>query len=70
MFILQHFDLDFKFWLKINVLNFVVVVILSQKEFNKLFYFVIYIFKIMFSTEFNYKIYNKELLIIIWVFEK
>ena len=70
MFILRHFDFDFEIWLKINVSNFVVIVILSQKKFNELFYLVIYMFKIMFSAEYNYEIYNKELLIIVRVFEK
>ena len=70
MLILRHFDFDLEIWLKIDVSDFVVVVILSQKELDELFYFVTYMFKIMFSAECNYEIYDKELLIIVRVFEK
>ena len=70
IFILRHFDFNFKIWLKINVSDFVVTVIFLQEKLDELLYFVIYIFKIMFSIECNYEIYDKELLIIVWVFEK
>ena len=70
MLILRHFNLDLETWLKIDVSDFVVAVILSQKKFDELLYFVVYIFKIMFSAECNYEIYDKELLIIVRVFEK
>ena len=70
MLILQYFNLNFKIWLKINILNFVVTVILSQKEFDELFYFIIYMFKTRFSVEYNYKIYNKKFSIIVRSFEK
>ena len=70
MLILRYFDFDFEIWLKIDVSDFVVIVILSQKEFDKLLYLVIYMFKIIFSVECNYEIYDKKLLIIVWVFKK
>ena len=70
IFILRHFDLSLEIQLKIDVSDFVVIIILSQKEFDKLLYFVTYMFKIMFSVECNYEIYDKELLIIIWVLKK
>ena len=68
--ILRHFNSDFKTWLKIDVFDFVVVVILSQKKVDELFYFVIYMLKIMSSVECNYEIYNKEFLIIVRIFKK
>ena len=70
MSILRHFNFNFETWLKIDVFDFVVIIILSQKEFDELLYFVIYMSKIMSSVECNYEIYDKELLIIVRVFEK
>ena len=70
MSILQHFNFDLEIWLKTDVFDFVVVIILSQKEIEKLFYFIIYMSKIMSSVECNYEIYNKKFLIIVRIFEK
>ena len=70
MSILRHFNLNFEIWLKIDVFDFVIIVILSQKKFDELFYFVIYMSKIISSAECNYEIYNKKLLIIVRVFEE
>jgi len=56
--------------MKINVFNFVITEIMTQKDFNQQLELVIYFsFKIL-SAKYNYKIYNKELLIIIRVFEE
>ena len=68
--ILRHFNSDFKTWLKIDVFDFVVVVILSQKKVDELFYFVTYMSKTMSSIECNYEIYDKEFLIIVQIFKK
>ena len=70
MSILRHFNFDFETWLKTDAFNFVVVVILSQKEIDGLLYFVAYMSKIMSSAECNYEIYDKEFLVIVWIFEK
>ena len=70
MSILRHFDFNLKTWLKIDVFDFVVIVILSQKKLDELLYFVIYMSKIMSSIECNYEIYDKEFLIIVRIFKK
>ena len=70
MSILQHFNFDFETWLKINVFDFVVVVILLQKKVDELLYFIVYMSKIMSLIECNYEIYDKEFLIIVRAFEK
>ena len=70
IFILQHFNLDNKIWIKTNVSNYVVATILSQRNLDNEFHFVIFISKKMSSIECNYEIYDKKLLIIIKVFEK
>ena len=68
--ILRHFDFNLETWLKIDVFDFVVIVILSQKKLDELFYFVIYMSKIMSSAECNYEIYDKKLLIIVRIFKE
>ena len=70
MSILRHFNSDLKIWLKTDVFDFVVAVILSQKKIDELLYFVTYMSKIMSSIECNYEIYDKEFLIIVRIFEK
>ena len=68
--ILQHFNFDNETWIEIDVSNFVVAIMFNQIESNDKFYSIVYMFKKMSSTKCNYEIYDKELLIIIRVFEE
>ena len=69
VFILIHFDFNKKTWIEIDVSNYVVIAILSQKKNDQL-HFVAFMSKKMSFAKCNYEIYNKELLIIIKAFEK
>ena len=68
--ILRHFDSDKKIWIKTNAFDYVVVVILFQKNKNDILHSIVYMFKQMSLAKCNYEIYDKELLIIIRVFEE
>ena len=68
--ILRHFDLDKKIWIETNVFDYVVAAVLSQKNENDVLHSVIYMFKQMSFAKCNYEIYDKELLVIVRVFEK
>ena len=68
--IFQHFDLDKKIWIEIDVSNYVVIVILSQMNFDEKLHSIVFMFKRMILTKCNYEIYDKKLLTIIKVFEK
>ena len=68
--ILQHFNSDNETWIEIDVFDFVVATVLNQIESNDKLHSVVYMFKKMSSTKCNYEIYDKELLIIIRIFEE
>ncbi len=68
-FILRHFDQTRKTILEINSFNYVNNEVLSQYDDEEVLHSIVFYSKNMFSAECNYKIYNKELLIIIWAFE-
>ncbi len=65
-FILKHFNSIKETILKINFLNYVNDEVLSQYNDEDILHSVIFYNKNMISAECNYKIYNKELLTIIW----
>ncbi len=64
--ILKHFNSIRKAILKINFLNYVNDKVLSQYDDEDILHSVIFYNKNMISAECNYKIYDKELLTIIW----
>ncbi len=68
--ILCHYNLDYKIVIKINALNYMFENILSQYNKNKILHSVTYFSKKHNSVECNYKIYDKELMIIVYAFEK
>ena len=68
--ILHHYNSNHKIIIKINVLNYMSEDILSQYNENKVFHSIIYFLKKHNSAECNYKIYNKEFIIIIYVFKE
>ena len=67
---LIYFDSNLKTWIKIDVFDYVVAIILFQRNKNEIIRLVAFMFKKMFLVECNYEIYNKEFLIIMRVFEK
>ncbi len=67
--ILRHFDQTCDFILEINSFNYVNDEVLSQYDDEEVLHSIAFYSKNMFSAECNYKIYDKKLLIIIWVFE-
>ncbi len=68
-FVLKHFDSIRKVILKINFLNYVNNEVLSQYDDEDILHSVIFYSKNMIFAECNYKIYDKELLIIICCFK-
>jgi len=67
--ILRHFDQTCKTILEIDSFNYVNDEVLSQYDNEEILHSIAFYSKNMFSAECNYKIYDKELLIIIQAFE-
>ncbi len=67
--ILRHFDQTRETILEIDSFNYVNDEVLSQYDDEKVLHSIVFYSKNMSSAECNYKIYDKELLIIIWAFE-
>ncbi len=67
--ILRHFDQTRETILEIDSFNYVNDEVLSQYDDEEVLHSIVFYSKNMFSAECNYKIYDKELLIIIWAFE-
>ncbi len=65
VFVLKHFDSIREVILKTNFLNYVNDKVLSQYDDEDILHSVIFYSKNMIFAECNYKIYDKELLIII-----
>ncbi len=68
-FILRHFDQTRETILEIDSFNYVNDEVLSQYDDEDVLHSIVFYSKNMSSAECNYKIYDKELLIIIWAFE-
>jgi len=68
-FILRHFDQTHETILEINSFNYINDEVLSQYDDEEVLHSIVFYSKNMSSTECNYKIYDKKLLIIIWAFE-
>jgi len=64
--VLKHFDLTKEVILEMNFLNYVNDEVLFQYDDEDILHSVIFYSKNMIFAECNYKIYNKELLIIIY----
>ena len=69
VFILLHFDLEKQIIMKFNVLNYIVVEIISQYDNDENLRFITYFSMKMLFVKCNYEIYDKRFLIIIRVFE-
>jgi len=66
----MHYNLDLLVTVKIDVFDYVVIEVMSQRDDNEQLRPVTYFsFKMLFA-ECNYKIYDKELLAIIRAFEE
>ncbi len=68
--ILCHYNSDHKIVIEINASNYVFKDILSQYDENEILHSVAYFSKKHNSVECNYKIYDKELMILVCAFEK
>ncbi len=68
--ILHYYNSDYKIVIEINASNYVFKNILFQYNKNKVLHLVTYFFKKYNSVECNYKIYNKELIIIVCIFKE
>ena len=68
--ILYHYNSDHKIVIEINASNYVFEDILFQYDENKILHSVAYFLKKYNSVECNYKIYDKELMIIVCAFKK
>ena len=63
--ILHHYNPDLELILKTDVFNRVIIGILSQLYLDSEWYPIIFFLKTMALAEYNYKVYNKEILAII-----
>jgi hypothetical protein len=68
--ILAHFDLKKQIYIKSDFFDFVSAEVLSQMRKNDEFHSMTFFSKNLASTECNYEIYDKELLVIIRCFEQ
>ncbi len=68
-FILRHFDQICDFILETDSFNYVNDKVLFQYDDEKVLHSIAFYSKNMSSAEYNYEIYNKKLLIIIWAFK-
>jgi hypothetical protein len=69
IFILYYFDLFREIFVKTNTSDYISLGILSQKDNQDVLHLIVFISKKYNLVEYNYKIYNKELLAIIYCFE-
>ena len=68
--ILQHFDRTRTYYVEYNASDYVTAGVLSQKDNKGVLYPVAFFSRKISLAEYNYKIYNKELLAIIWCFKE
>jgi hypothetical protein len=69
VFIFYYFDLLKEIFVKTYVSDYISLGVLSQKNTQGALHPVVFISKKYNLPEYNYKIYNKELLVIIYCFE-
>jgi RNase H-like domain found in reverse transcriptase len=69
VFILRYFDLFKEIFVKTDASDYISLGVLSQKDNQGVLYPVAFISKKYNPAEYNYKIYNKELLVIICCFK-
>ena len=68
--ILCHYNSDLKLVMKTDASDYVSEGILSQYDENDILHLIAYFFKKHSPAECNYKIYDKELIVIICIFEE
>jgi hypothetical protein len=69
VFILYYFDLFREIFVKTDTSDYISLGILSQKDNQSILYPVVFISKKYNLAKYNYEIYNKKLLAIIYCFE-
>ena len=67
---LRHFDRTKTAYLECDSSDYVLAGVLSQKDDEGVLHLVAFFSKKLIVVEYNYEIYNKELLAIIWCFEQ
>ena len=68
--IFTYFNFNYKTQVKIDALDYITIIILFQKDNKDILRSIIFIFYKIILQEYNYKIYNKEFLVIIKVFKE
>ena len=68
--VLAHFNSNKKTWIETDAFDYVIAAVLSQKNKQGTLRSVVFMFKKISSQEYNYEIYDKELLAMIRVFEE
>ena len=68
--VFRHFDLKAIIYIKTDASDYISKEILLQKNKEENLHSVTYFLKLMISAEYNYNIYNKELLAIIHYLEQ
>ena len=68
--VLKHFNLKIIIYVETDTLNYVSRGVLLQKNKEENLHPVVYFLMLMISTECNYDIYNKKLLVIIHYLEQ
>ena len=68
--IFLHYNSDYKIVIETDISDYMFKDILSQYNENGVLHSIIYFLKKYNSVKCNYKIYNKEFIIIIYVFKK
>jgi hypothetical protein len=66
---LYYFDPLKEIFVETNISDYISFSIFSQKDKHSILYLIIFISKKYNPAEYNYEIYNKKLLAIIWCFE-
>ncbi len=69
IFILRHFDIKQHICIKINIFNYTVANILFQSNNEDQWHLIAFWFKMIINVEWNYKIHDQKLLIIVIMFK-
>ena len=68
--IFYHYNLDYKIIIEIDASDYISEGILFQYNENEVFHSIIYFSKKHNLAEYNYEIYNKKFIIIVYVFKE
>ena len=66
----MHFDIEREIIMETDASNYISVGIILQYNDNRILHPIVYFSKKHLHAEYNYEIYDKELMAIIWCFEE